>query len=93
MTSDDPWKAVEEARAMIDDIDLQLVELLNRRAKAAGCIGEAKQRLGEPIYQPDREEQIFARVTAVNAGPLDDGAVRRLFERVLDESRRLERTT
>ncbi len=50
-----------------------------------------KRELGLPVYQPDREEQIFGRVIEANAGPLEDAAVRRLFERILDEARRLER--
>ena len=54
-------------------------------------IGDAKHRLGVPVYQPDRETKVFERVIAANRGPLDDGAIRRLFERIVDEARRLER--
>jgi chorismate mutase len=44
-----------------------------------------------PVYQPEREKWILDRVERNNPGPLDRGAVRRVFERVIDESRRLER--
>lgn len=88
---DDPRSRIETARRDIDAIDDRLVELLNRRAERVGEIGRAKRRLDEPIYQPDREEEIFARVRTQNRGPLDDEALRRLFERILDEARRLER--
>ena len=50
-----------------------------------------KKRLGLEIYQPAREADVLAHVQRVNPGPLDDGAVKRLFERVIDEARRLER--
>jgi len=82
---------IEEARREIDRIDGELVRLLSERAENVRTIGDAKRRLGEPIYQPDREEKVFERVLAANSGPLDDGAIRRLFERIVDEARRLER--
>lgn len=83
--------SIERARENIDRIDGDLVRLLNERAEQVRIIGIAKHRLGEPIYQPQREERIFERVIAANAGPLNDGAMRRLFERIVDEARRLER--
>ena len=83
--------AIEAARLEIDRIDTEIVALLSERAGHVRTIGDAKHRLGEPIYQPDREERVFDRVLAANRGPLDDGAIRRLFERIIDEARRLER--
>lgn len=83
--------AIENAREAIDEIDLELVRLLNARAQQAAQIGRAKQVLGEAIYQPDREQTVFARVLDANRGPLDDEAMRRVFERILDEARRFER--
>jgi len=83
--------AIDIARGAIDAIDEELVRLLNSRADHAAEIGRAKQVLGQPIYQPDREEVVFARVLGANRGPLDDEAMRRLFERILDEARRFER--
>ena len=50
-----------------------------------------KKQIGLAIYQPSREAEVLGHVQAVNPGPLDDGAVRRLFERIIDEARRLER--
>ena len=83
--------AIEAARAEIDRIDVKIVGLLSERAEQVRAIGDAKQRLGEPVYQPDREEKVFERVISANPGPLDDGAIRRLFERIIDEARRMER--
>ena len=84
-------KAIDAARVEIDRIDEEVVRLLSERAAHVQRIGDAKHVLCEPVYQPDREEKIFERVVAANNGPLDDGAIRRLFERILDEARRLER--
>lgn len=82
---------LDQARELIDEIDDHLVALLNRRAREVRRIGEAKHECGVPVYQREREEEIFRRVAAANGGPLDDDALRRLFERILDEARRLER--
>ena len=86
-------KTIGAAREVIDGIDALLVELLNRRAVQAQRIGGAKREIGRPVYQPDREKLIFQRIEQANDGPLEDEALRRLFERILDESRRLERTS
>ncbi len=84
-------KDIEALRAEIDAIDAALVELLNRRAGCALSIGRLKDTAGEAVYQPGREAQVLAHVAACNEGPLDEAAIRRLFERIIDEARRLER--
>lgn len=82
---------VADLRRRIDQVDDQLMKLLNSRSACAVEIGRIKRRIGMPVYQPDREKWILDRAERNNPGPLDSGAVRRVFERVIDESRRLER--
>jgi len=82
---------VHELRRRIDQIDDQLMKLLNSRSACAVEIGRIKRRIGMAVYQPEREKWILDRAERNNPGPLDSGAVRRVFERVIDESRRLER--
>ncbi len=82
---------LDELRRRIDEIDEQLVRLLNARASCALEIGREKKAAGLELYQPTRETEVLDHVQRVNAGPLDDGAVKRLFERIIDEARRLER--
>lgn len=83
--------SIEHWRNEIDQIDEQLVRLLNERSKCAIELGRIKRELGLAIYSPDREKQVIQHVTSVNGGPLDAAAVRRLFERIIDESRSIER--
>ena len=78
-------------RKKIDEIDRQLLELFNRRARHALEIGKIKRLTNKPVHCPIREAQIFSHVRAGNPGPLSDGAISRLFERIIDETRRLER--
>jgi len=85
---------IEELRSRIDVIDEQLVRLLNVRVACAVEVGRLKHEAGVPIYQPDREAQVLARVRKSAkdlAGPLTAEAVVRIFERVIDEARRAER--
>jgi chorismate mutase len=82
---------LEELRRRIDDIDEQLVRLLSARAECALAIGHEKKSAGLEVYQPSREAEVIGHVQRVNTGPLDDGAMKRLFERIIDEARRLER--
>ena len=82
---------VADYRKRIDQIDDQLMKLLNARSACAVEIGRIKRQIGMALYQPDREKWILDRVARNNPGPLDSGALRRVFERVIDESRRLER--
>ena len=82
---------LDRLRQNIDSVDEVLVKLLNQRAKWALEIGRVKKAAGLPIYQPDREARVVAHVVGANRGPLEAPAIQRLFERVIDESRRLER--
>lgn len=82
---------IEEWRRRIDEIDAQLVRLLNSRSACAVEIGRLKRRLGIPVYSPEREAAVMDRVGRESLGPLEPLAVRRVFERIIDESRRLER--
>ena len=82
---------IDDIRSEIDRLDSELVKIFNRRAALALEIGHLKKGLGLAVYDPAREKRIFQRMKEENPGPLDDQAIVRLFERVVDESRRLER--
>ncbi len=83
---------LDELRDDIDRVDEVIVRLLNERARVAVEIGRIKKELKVPIYQPDREKQVLAHVRGVaSEGPLGPDAIARLFERIIDEARRLER--
>jgi chorismate mutase-like protein len=83
---------VEDWRRKIDEIDRKLVELLNERSQCVVEIGRLKKADGAPLYQPDREREVLTGVERANRGPLCAAAIRRLFERILDEARSVERT-
>ncbi|MDZ7361270.1 MAG: chorismate mutase [candidate division KSB1 bacterium] len=82
---------LEDWRERIDMVDLKILELLNERARYSLEIGKIKERWHLPICVPEREREIYERMERLNQGPLSDKAVRRLFERIIDESRRIEK--
>lgn len=82
---------LDDLRKRIDLLDESLVRLLNARAACALEIGRVKRTMGVPIYQPERESEVLKNVQSVNRGPLDQDAIKRLFERIIDEARHLER--
>ena len=82
---------IDDYRQEINRLDRELLRIFNERAALALHIGEIKKELGLPVYDPEREKRIFETMTAANPGPLETDAIIRLFERVIDESRRLER--
>lgn len=78
-------------RERIDAYDRAVLLLLNERSRCANIIGHLKKQIGMPVYVPSREEEVLQNVMSANTGPLSDQAVRRLFERIIDETRALER--
>jgi chorismate mutase len=82
---------LDDLRKRIDLLDESLVKLLNARAACALEIGRVKREMGVPIYQPERESEVLKNVQSFNRGPLDQDAIKRLFERIIDEARHLER--
>ena len=83
---------LDDLRKDIDRVDEVLVRLLNERARCVCEIGRLKKEIGMEIYQPDREKQVLQHVRAIaSEGPLGPDAIARLFERIIDEARRLER--
>ena len=83
---------LDELRKDIDRVDEVLVRLLNERARCVCEIGRLKKQLGVEVYQPDREKDVLRHVKEIACeGPLGPDAIGRLFERIIDEARRLER--
>jgi chorismate mutase-like protein len=78
-------------RELIDEIDVKLVRLLNERTKVVEKIGAIKRSLKSPIYEPKRESAVIANVQKHNEGPLSPDAVQRVFERIMDEMRTLQK--
>ena len=82
---------IADWRKKIDEIDRRLVELLNERARCVAEIGRIKRQNELPIQEPNREQEVLRHVAEANQGPLEDAALRRVFERIVEEGRSLQR--
>jgi len=91
VTRESAEKALAECRERIDDLDRQLVHLLNARTRIVEEIGRIKGECGMRIYEPRREDEVLANVEGNNSGPMSHEAARRIFERIIDEMRTLQR--
>lgn len=91
MSEEEARAKLEEFRVLIDDVDRRIVQLLNERTVVVHEIGRVKREAQLPVYEPKREDQVFANITGSNQGPLTPDAVRRIFERIIDEMRQIQR--
>jgi chorismate mutase-like protein len=91
MTREEGMQALAECRDRIDELDRRILELLNERTRIVEEIGRVKHHLDLPIYEPKRETEVFMNVTENNAGPLTPDGVKRVFERIIDEMRNVQR--
>ena len=82
---------ISDWRKKIDEIDRSLVKLLNDRARCAVEIGKIKRQNGLPIQEPHREQEVLRQVFDANEGPLTDPAIQRVFERIVEEGRALQK--
>ncbi len=83
--------SLEELRKRIDEIDYQLVQLLNERARVVIEIGKLKNKTDRPVYSPDREKQVFAKIVQANKGPLPDKCLVAIWRELMSGSFVLEK--
>ena len=91
MTREEALAALAKYRDEIDALDLRLLALLNERTRVVEKIGQVKESMHLPVYEPKREDAVFDNVTTHNPGPLTPEALKRIFERIIDEMRSLQR--
>jgi len=89
--SEENLDELEKYRIQIDAVDQRLLDLLNERTAIVEQIGRVKQERQLAVYEPKREDQVYANVLSHNRGPLPSDAVKRIFERIIDEMRNLQK--
>jgi chorismate mutase-like protein len=82
---------IADWRKKIDELDRRLVELLSERARAAVEIGRLKRNTSLPIYEPERERIVFENVQEMNRGPLPGKDLVRIYERIMDVMRNVQK--
>ncbi len=84
-------REIQKLRKEIDRVDVELVRLLSERAGKVLDIGRLKLEKGLPIVVPQREVDVITHTKELNEGPLEDAALRRIYDRIIDEMRRVQR--
>ncbi|WP_158938317.1 prephenate dehydratase [Burkholderia sp. S171] len=79
-------------RERIDALDAQLIALLNQRAAVALEVGEVKKHFNAPVFRPEREMQVIARLQEMSEGPLADDHISSIWREIMAASRALEKT-
>jgi len=87
MTDKEAQAALSDCRSRIDVVDRRLVAILNERTRIVEQIGRIKREMDMPIYEPKREDEVFGNAMASARGPLPPESVKRIFERIIDEMR------
>ncbi len=83
--------SLDDLRKKIDELDHKLVKLLNERARVVVEIGKLKTRTDKPVYAPDREKEVFERISTANEGPLPNKCLMAIWRELMSGSFVLER--
>jgi chorismate mutase/prephenate dehydratase len=82
---------LNELRVEIDRLDKDIVRLIQERTKVASQIGEVKRKAGEPIYRPDREKEVYSKITKENKGPLTDSVLKSIYREIMSGTIMIEK--
>lgn len=85
-----PTNRLQELRRQIDPINMQILELLNRRAEIALEIGKVQQELGTGFYDPQRESEMLTALQQANEGPFSSETIKKLFNEIFHATLNLE---
>ena len=84
-------KLLKPLRDQIDAIDVQLLDLLNRRARVAQEVGHVKNKVDAPVFRPEREAQGLRGIADRNPGPLGNNELQTIFREIMSACRSLEK--
>lgn len=90
MTEPEAREQLGKFRTRIDELDGQILDLLNRRARIAEEIGDVKRAAGLPVVELAREAAVVEKMVARNAGPLVDASVAAIYQAVMLEMRKIQ---
>jgi chorismate mutase/prephenate dehydratase len=90
-TSSKANEKLKSLRAQIDKLDLQILDLVNKRAGVAADIGKLKNDQNAEVFAPAREEEVLKNVLEQHKGPLDPDTIRAIFREIVSGSRALQK--
>ncbi|MEJ2618631.1 MAG: chorismate mutase, partial [Ignavibacteriaceae bacterium] len=91
LSNEERENILKKLRNEIDSIDQQIVPLLSKRTLMSVLVGRVKRSMNLPTYSPEREKEISKKISRYAEEPLRPGSLLRIYERILDESRAIQR--
>lgn len=82
---------LETLREQLNEINVQLLDLLSKRAEIAQHIGQVKQKQGIPKFDPERERTMLNELVNKNNGPFDDATIQHIFKQIFKASLDLQK--
>jgi chorismate mutase len=86
MAAQDPL--IRQLREQLSDVDRALVDAVNARLRLVARLKRYKESRGLEFVDPEREEWMFSYLARANRGPLSEEGLRRLYQEVLDLTKR-----
>lgn len=84
-------RKINGLRKEIDKIDSDIVRLINLRGKVTSHIGHIKNKNSQHVYRPDRESQVYSRVSKENKGPIKNESIKAIYREIMSGCLSLER--
>jgi 3-deoxy-7-phosphoheptulonate synthase / chorismate mutase len=81
---------LKDLRGQVDQINLQILDLLNQRARLASDIGKVQMQIGTRFYDPQREAAMLQALEQANEGPFSNDTIKALFKEIFRASLSLE---
>ncbi|MCB1191628.1 MAG: prephenate dehydratase [Leptospiraceae bacterium] len=82
---------LENLRKIIDQLDTEIVEKIQERARIAKKIGEFKKENKSPIYRPDREKEVYEKIKSLNKGIISNYTLEAIYREIMSASFSVER--
>ncbi len=79
-------KTLEEVRKKINELDSDIIELLVERLALSADVARAKSLDNSPLYRPDREKQIFERISTINGSRIPDRFIIPVYRELIGAS-------
>ncbi len=72
-----------ELRDSIDRVDARLVQLLHERADLVHQVGLVKEAGKAPIFVPERESSLYAKLNSLNDGKLPEESLKAIWREII----------
>ncbi|WP_152657277.1 bifunctional 3-deoxy-7-phosphoheptulonate synthase/chorismate mutase [Oceanobacillus sp. CFH 90083] len=81
---------MEQLREQMDKVNLEILELINKRASINQKIGDLKTKQSIKRFDPVREREMLDKIKENNSGPFQDSTLEHIFKEIFKASLELQ---